>query len=306
MKKFTKDELGKYNGEQGEKSYLAYKDNIYDVSGSRKWKDGNHMKTHHAGMDLTEAVENAPHGAEVLADFPIVGKIVSTKQSSPHLKSYLSFLSDLHVHSVFSHFTVSSFFFSPAFLLIYLFFPDLRLFESLSFYMLVIGIVTLPFSVLTGLLDWWIKYSLDMTKLFKEKLIFSLLLVPSAIFCLIWRLSEARLILNKQPYYPLYIGINLSLLFYAIILGWIGGRLVFPFLPIKKWSPQKATKGMIKILNEAIPRERESYNFYKKLEKLVEDPAQKMIFDFLAHEEKIHEAKLQQIVDELSEKDLEK
>jgi predicted heme/steroid binding protein/uncharacterized membrane protein len=306
MKKFTKSELVKYNGEHGEKSYISYKDKVYDVSGSRKWKDGLHMQTHHAGMDLTEAIENASHGPEVLADFPVVGKIVATEHSLSHLKRYLTYLSDLHVHSVFSHFTVSSFVLSPIFLMVYLLYSELNLFENLSFYFLIIGMVSLPFSIGTGLLDWWIKYSLDMTKLFKKKLIFGMLLLLSAIVCIMWRISEVNLVLHKQPYYPVYVGINLSLLFHAVMLGWIGGKLVFPYAPIKKWGPQKATHGMIEVLSAAIPRERETYRFYKKLEKLTEDPAQKMTFDFLAHEEKIHEAKLQQIVDELNEESSEK
>jgi len=306
MKKFTKDELVGYSGEQDEKSYIAYKNKVYDVSESRKWKDGIHMQVHHAGMDLTEAIENAPHGPEMLTDFPVVGEVMGTELNSSRLKRYLSFLSDLHLHSVFCHFTVSSFVLSPIFLLVYLFLPEWRLFENLSFYMLVVGAVFLPSSVFTGLFDWWNKYLLDMTKIFKKKLIFGMLLLFSAIGCVIWRIAEVNLVLDKQPYYPVYIGINLSLLIYAVILGWIGGKLVFPFAPIKKWGPKKATDGMIEVLNAAIPRERETYRFYKKLEKFAEDPSQKMTFDFLAHEEKIHEAKLQQIIDEIREESAKK
>jgi predicted heme/steroid binding protein/uncharacterized membrane protein len=306
MKKFTKDDLISHNGEHGSKSYIAYKDKVYDVSGSRKWKDGVHVQIHHAGMDLTEAIDNAPHGPELLADFPVVGKLVVRQHSLSHLKRCFTYLSDWHVHSVFSHFSVSSFVLSPIFLLVYLFNLELKLFEDLSFYMLVIGVVSLPFSIVTGLLDWWIKYSLDMTKYLKEKLTFGVLLIVMAVICFFWRISEVNLVLQREPYYLVYVGINLSLLFYAVMLGWIGGKLVFPFAPVKKWGPQKASEGMIEVLNAAIPRERETYRFYKKLKKLATDPSQKMTFDFLAHEEKIHEAKLQQIVDELKEEDSEK
>ncbi len=176
MKKFTKDDLIIHNGEHGSKSYIAYKDKVYDVSGSLKWEDGVHMQSHHAGMDLTEAIDNAPHGPELLTDFPVVGKLVVDEHRPSHLKKYLTYLSDWHVHSTFSHFSVSSFVLSPIFLLVYLFNSELKLFESLSYYMLVIGVVSLPFSIATGLLDWWIKYSLDTTRYLKEKLTFGGLL----------------------------------------------------------------------------------------------------------------------------------
>jgi predicted heme/steroid binding protein len=69
-------ELAKYNGKNGVKAYIAYKGKVYDVSDSFLWKDGNHEALHYAGMDLTEVIEQAPHGGYVLEKFPIIGTIV--------------------------------------------------------------------------------------------------------------------------------------------------------------------------------------------------------------------------------------
>lgn len=73
MKKFTKAELGKYNGKNGMPIFVAYQGKVYDVSGSFLWKKGKHQVLHKAGLDLTENLKVAPHGAEMLEKFPVVG-----------------------------------------------------------------------------------------------------------------------------------------------------------------------------------------------------------------------------------------
>jgi predicted heme/steroid binding protein len=50
---------------------------VYDVSASFLWKDGNQQVLHSAGVDLTVALEQAPHGVGALERFPVVG-IVQT------------------------------------------------------------------------------------------------------------------------------------------------------------------------------------------------------------------------------------
>ncbi len=87
MKEFTDEELAKYNGKNGKPAYVAYKGKVYDVSASFLWKDGNHQVLHRAGMNLTDALEQAPHGGDVLEKFPVVGILtrvgMSNMQSKP-------------------------------------------------------------------------------------------------------------------------------------------------------------------------------------------------------------------------------
>jgi len=73
MRKFTTRELALYNGENRKPAYVAYDGKVYDVSASFLWKDGNHQAFHKAGMDLTLALKQAPHGAEAFERFPVVG-----------------------------------------------------------------------------------------------------------------------------------------------------------------------------------------------------------------------------------------
>ena len=41
-KTFTKDELAKYNGQNGQPAYVAIKGVVYDVSGQAAWQGGKH------------------------------------------------------------------------------------------------------------------------------------------------------------------------------------------------------------------------------------------------------------------------
>ena len=70
-KEYTLEELAEYNGTNG-KAYVAYQGKVYDVSNSTLWTGGKH-KGHNAGKDLTEEMNKAPHGSEILNGFPVVG-----------------------------------------------------------------------------------------------------------------------------------------------------------------------------------------------------------------------------------------
>lgn len=86
MKEFTEKELAQYNGKNGNPVYIVYKGKVYDVSTSFLWKDGTHQVLHTAGVDLTEALEQAPHGGDVLEKFPVVGILRGAGMSNTPLK----------------------------------------------------------------------------------------------------------------------------------------------------------------------------------------------------------------------------
>ena len=64
---FTASELQRYNGERGERVYLAFEGIVYDVTECPKWRTGFHEQIHFAGLDLTRSIRKAPHTAEVFA-----------------------------------------------------------------------------------------------------------------------------------------------------------------------------------------------------------------------------------------------
>ncbi|MCK4928611.1 MAG: hypothetical protein KAR76_02640 [Methanosarcinales archaeon] len=74
----TLEELEIHDG-SSDTTYIAYTDVIFDLSNSRLWKRGMHMRKHNAGTDLTVALREAPHGQEVLNAFQIVSRIKQEK-----------------------------------------------------------------------------------------------------------------------------------------------------------------------------------------------------------------------------------
>ena len=75
MKKFNEQELAQYDGKNGTLSFIAFRGKIYDVSSSFLWKQGVHQVFHNAGRDLTDSIEEAPHGVDLLEKFPIAGTL---------------------------------------------------------------------------------------------------------------------------------------------------------------------------------------------------------------------------------------
>jgi predicted heme/steroid binding protein/uncharacterized membrane protein len=72
------DGLCRFDGRDGRPAYAAYKGVIYDMTGSRLWKNGSHVMKHAAGRDLTDLLETAPHGEDKILAMPVVGKLLAT------------------------------------------------------------------------------------------------------------------------------------------------------------------------------------------------------------------------------------
>jgi len=81
--RFTPDELEGFDGIEGNKAFVAAMDKVYDVSSSPMWKGGVHVRRHRAGQDLTEYLDDAPHGPEVLDRYKKMGDLVKDPVKAP-------------------------------------------------------------------------------------------------------------------------------------------------------------------------------------------------------------------------------
>lgn len=76
----TLEELSQFDGKEGRPAYVAYNGSIYDVTESRLWKEGAHMRKHLAGFDLTDAMKQAPHGEDKILAMPEMGKVLECRE----------------------------------------------------------------------------------------------------------------------------------------------------------------------------------------------------------------------------------
>ena len=74
LPQYTRSQLALRNGQDKSEIWVAYKGVIYDVSGSRLWRCGQHYE-HWAGQDLTDELPDAPHTDEVFERFKAIGKL---------------------------------------------------------------------------------------------------------------------------------------------------------------------------------------------------------------------------------------
>lgn len=79
---YTPGELHAFDGREGRPAFVAHNGVVYDLTGSRLWREGRHMR-HLAGGDMTEALGQAPHGPEKLEAFPRAGRLASGAQKPP-------------------------------------------------------------------------------------------------------------------------------------------------------------------------------------------------------------------------------
>jgi predicted heme/steroid binding protein len=75
---FDPGTLAAFDGSGGKKALIAHGGKVYDVTGLKRWKNGKHMK-HLAGTDMTDALANAPHGAEKLDPLTPAGEFDTAK-----------------------------------------------------------------------------------------------------------------------------------------------------------------------------------------------------------------------------------
>ena len=72
LPEYSNSALALRNGRDRKEIWCGYRGKIYDLGPSKLWRDGTHYE-HWAGVDLTDELENAPHGEKVFEKFEVVG-----------------------------------------------------------------------------------------------------------------------------------------------------------------------------------------------------------------------------------------
>jgi predicted heme/steroid binding protein/uncharacterized membrane protein len=221
----TLKELKHYNGKESQKAYIAYKGNVYDVTNSPLWKNGTHKKIHHAGVDLTDVLQNAPHGEEVFNDLTIVDTLDSKHQRNK--RDWVAWYKKYHPHPILVHFPIALHIFAAGADLLFLFEQSASL-ATAVFYTFFVATVMGALAMVPGILSWWINYHLALTHIFVIKLSFSILTLLLGIVAIMIYLEKPDVVYTGSLDSILYHGIILFTGITVIILGYYGGKITWP------------------------------------------------------------------------------
>jgi predicted heme/steroid binding protein/uncharacterized membrane protein len=232
MKEFNREELSKFDGKDGRPAYIAIHGWVIDVSESKLWKNGLHMKRHNAGKDLTLDIKAAPHTMENLARFPKVGflkKEVPEREVPRIITSLIRRYPMLrrHPHPMTVHFPIVFMFATAIFNLIYLI-TGIKAFEMTALHCLGAGILFTPVTITTGFYTWWLNYMAKPVRAVTIKKRLSLLLFTIEIVVFVWRILVPDILDSFGVTSAIYFLLVLSLLLLVIIIGWFGAQLTFP------------------------------------------------------------------------------
>jgi predicted heme/steroid binding protein/uncharacterized membrane protein len=221
------EELSKFNGQNGEKAYIAYKGKVYDVTNSKRWKNGVHMARHKAGEDLTDFLALAPHTDEVLKSFEVVDTLEAQESSDTKIKEALiNWYQKFHPHPVLIHYPLGLFFFAALMQILFLL-TSLKSFDDSAIYAFFVATVMAIPAISAGFLSWWINYDKQTTKIFKNKIIFSFVLLLIGIFNIILRLTHPNIAANPGFIFVLYNILIFVNLFVVLFIAFLGGKITW-------------------------------------------------------------------------------
>jgi predicted heme/steroid binding protein/uncharacterized membrane protein len=232
MKEFDKIELVEYDGKNGKPTYVAYKGKVYDVSNSKLWRDGLHMKRHHAGDDLTTDIQGAPHEPDVLERYPHVGtlkKEVEERELPKVLAWLLARVPMLrrHPHPMTVHFPIVFVFSTAVFNILYLV-TDNKAFEITAVHCLAAGILFTVVGIATGLYTWWLNYMAKPLRPVKIKIPLTLTMLVTEIIVFIWRITVPHVLDSIQGASVIYLLLIVLLIPMVTMIGWFGASMTFP------------------------------------------------------------------------------
>lgn len=235
MQEFDIAELEKYDGSDGRPVYVAYNGKVYDISGSKLWRNGLHMKRHHAGRDLTTDIQGAPHEPDVLERFPQVGTLKKETAEVAELEIPLALdwllqkvpMLRRHPHPMTVHFPIVFSFSTTIFNILYLI-TGIKSLESTALHSLAAGILFTVVAIVTGLYTWWLNYMAKPMTAAKVKIPLSLTLLVVQIIAFVWRMNVPQIMDSLRGVNVIYLLLVVSLFPIVVVIGWFGAHLTFP------------------------------------------------------------------------------
>lgn len=235
MKEFDRQTLAAFNGQQdGGQSYVAKDGKVYDVSASKLWKNGMHMKRHQAGNDLSDAFAAAPHGEEVFERVRPVGVLITADKAAmrplpPWLEIILAKFPVMarHPHPMLVHYPIVFMFSVSVFTLLALTTGNMS-FATTALHCLVASLLFTPLAIASGLFTWWLNYLAKPMRAVRIKIWGSSILMMAASGAFIWQLMMPDILTKSGPERLAYLCLVCALLPLVSVIGWFGAQLTFP------------------------------------------------------------------------------
>lgn len=233
MKELDLEALKEFDGKNGKPIYIVHEGKVYDVSESKLWKNGSHMRRHSAGNDLTTEFEAAPHGTEVFERYPQVGVLKRQQTEERKMSAELSRILELfpvltrHPHPMTVHFPIVFMYATTIFNLLYLI-TGIRSFEVTAVHCLAAGILFIPIVMITGLFTWWLNYMARPIKPVVVKLWLSVAMWITAMFIFSWRMAAPGVVESPGGASAVYFILVIALTPMVSVIGWFGAKLTFP------------------------------------------------------------------------------
>ena len=233
MKAFDEAELANYNGENGRPIYLAHDGKVYDVTESKMWRNGIHMKRHKAGADLTSDIQAAPHEKDVLERYPQVGILKKAPVEEQQIPQPINFLISRypflrrHPHPMTVHFPIVFVFSTTVFNILYLI-TGIKSFELTALHCLAGGILFSMVAITTGVYTWWLNYMAKPLRPVKIKMPLTVIMLVTEVIIFVWRITVPDILDSVNIGSIIYTLLVLSLVPMVTVIGWFGASMTFP------------------------------------------------------------------------------
>jgi predicted heme/steroid binding protein/uncharacterized membrane protein len=233
MKTFTKSQLAEFNGKEGKPAYISHQGIVYDVTESKLWKNGQHMRRHNAGCDLTADIQAAPHQSDKLERCPQVGSLEPEQTPRRPIPGWLAWLLKAnpflrrHPHPMTVHFPIAFLLAQPLFIFLFLITgnPD---FEITAHYCLACAIVGLLAAMTTGFFTWWYNYMAKAMVSVSIKITLSFISLIMAVVIFVWRWNVPQIVTADGGPNVLFLILSFAFIPLISIVGWFGATLTFP------------------------------------------------------------------------------
>jgi predicted heme/steroid binding protein/uncharacterized membrane protein len=233
-RRFTAEELAEFDGKEGRAAYVCYKGKVYDVTSSKLWRNGMHVRAHAAGEDLSGAMLAAPHDGDVMERFPVVGLLIDAGEDEDEqaLPWWAQFSLDHHLHPIAVHFPTGLGATAPVFAIASLFFHGtvwFTYFQAVAFWNIVVCLLASIPAVLTGILSWYYNYAAVMTPIYRAKWGGSVVLLAIGVVSMaVWLLGVGSYTPALNAPFWIYMVLLVAHAPVVAYLGHYGGKITFP------------------------------------------------------------------------------